>query len=157
MAQSGLNWAPSDSNFDALAHLSHSPLYLDFTVLLNPSLDSADLWQQATRVDFWIWIWPRLVQEAACWFQCWKNSTCFVWLIKLLYDVETIFLFSVGLGLFHCHLLKQPPLLSKKNPEGALYLYKSTIHPYMEYCCLIWADSPNRYLNKIYSQLRSFL
>ena len=76
MAQSGLNWTPSDSNFDALAHLSHSPLYLDFTVLLNPSLDSADLWQQATRVDFWIWIWPRLVQEAACWFQCWKNSTC---------------------------------------------------------------------------------
>ena len=32
------------------------------------------------------------------------------------------------------------------SPEVALYLYKSTIHPYMEYCCYIWAGTPSCYL-----------
>ena len=31
-------------------------------------------------------------------------------------------------------------------PEVALYLYKSTIHPCMKYCCHIWAGAPNCYL-----------
>ena len=31
------------------------------------------------------------------------------------------------------------------SPEGALYLYKSTIQPYMEYCCHVWAGAPNLY------------
>ena len=31
-------------------------------------------------------------------------------------------------------------------PEVALYLYKSTIHPSMEYCCHIWAGAPSCYL-----------
>ena len=31
------------------------------------------------------------------------------------------------------------------SPEGALYLYKSTIRPCMEYCCHIWAGDPNCY------------
>ena len=31
-------------------------------------------------------------------------------------------------------------------PEVALYLYKSTIRPYMEYCCHIWAGAPSCYL-----------
>ena len=26
-------------------------------------------------------------------------------------------------------------------PEVALYLYKSTIHPFMEYCCNVWAGA----------------
>ena len=32
---------------------------------------------------------------------------------------------------------------SKKllSPEVALYLYKSTIHPCMEYCCHVWAGA----------------
>ena len=30
--------------------------------------------------------------------------------------------------------------------EVALYLYKSTIHPCMEYCCHVWAASPSCYL-----------
>ena len=33
------------------------------------------------------------------------------------------------------------------SPEVALYLYKSTIRPYMEYCCHIWAGAPSCYLN----------
>ena len=31
-------------------------------------------------------------------------------------------------------------------PEVALYLYKSTIRPCMEYCCRVWADAPSCYL-----------
>ena len=32
------------------------------------------------------------------------------------------------------------------SPEVTLYLYKSTIHPCMEYCCNIWAGAPSCYL-----------
>ena len=32
------------------------------------------------------------------------------------------------------------------SPEAALYLYKSTIHPCMEYCCHVWAGAPSCYL-----------
>ena len=32
------------------------------------------------------------------------------------------------------------------SPEIALYLYKSTIRPCMEYCCYVWAGSPSPYL-----------
>ena len=31
------------------------------------------------------------------------------------------------------------------SPEGALYLYKSTIRPCMEYCCHVWAGAPSCY------------
>ena len=31
-------------------------------------------------------------------------------------------------------------------PEAALYLYKSTIQPCMEYCCHVWAGAPSWYL-----------
>ena len=32
------------------------------------------------------------------------------------------------------------------SPEVALYLYESTIHPCMEYCCHVWAGDPSCYL-----------
>ena len=32
------------------------------------------------------------------------------------------------------------------SPEVALYLYESTIHPCMEYCCHVWAGAPSCYL-----------
>ena len=32
------------------------------------------------------------------------------------------------------------------SPEVALYLYKSTIGPCMEYCCHVWAGAPSCYL-----------
>ena len=32
------------------------------------------------------------------------------------------------------------------TPEVALFLYKSTIHPCMEYCCHVWAGAPSSYL-----------
>ena len=33
------------------------------------------------------------------------------------------------------------------SPEVALYLYKSTILPCMEYCCHVWAGAPSCYLD----------
>ena len=32
------------------------------------------------------------------------------------------------------------------SPEVALYLYKSTVRPGMEYCCHVWAGAPSCYL-----------
>ena len=32
------------------------------------------------------------------------------------------------------------------SPEVALYLYKSTIRPCMEYCCHVWLGAPSCYL-----------
>ena len=32
------------------------------------------------------------------------------------------------------------------SPEVALYLYKSTIRPCMEYCCHVWAGAPSCYM-----------
>ena len=32
------------------------------------------------------------------------------------------------------------------SPEVALYLYKSTTRPCMEYCCRVWAGAPSCYL-----------
>ena len=32
------------------------------------------------------------------------------------------------------------------SPEDALYLYKSTIRPWLEYCCYVWAGAPSCYL-----------
>ena len=39
-------------------------------------------------------------------------------------------------------------ICSKKflSPEVAVYLYKSTIWPCMEYCCHVWAGAPSCYL-----------
>ena len=42
------------------------------------------------------------------------------------------------------------------SPEVALYLYKSTIHPCMEYCCHVWAGAPSCYfelLDKLQKQI----
>ena len=42
------------------------------------------------------------------------------------------------------------------SPEVALYLYKSTIRPCMEYCCHVWASAPSCYLelfDKLWKQI----
>ena len=36
------------------------------------------------------------------------------------------------------------------SPEVALYLYKSTIRPCMEYCCHVWAGAPSCYLELLH-------
>ena len=35
------------------------------------------------------------------------------------------------------------------SPEVALYVYKSTIQPCMEYCCHVWTGAPNCYLELV--------
>ena len=56
-----------------------------------------------------------------------------------------------------CHIISIAKTASKKigalirsmkflSPEAALYLYKSTICPCMEYCCHVWAGAPSCYL-----------
>ena len=42
------------------------------------------------------------------------------------------------------------------SPVVALYLYKSTIHPCMEYCCHVWAGAPSchlQWLDKLQKQI----
>ena len=42
------------------------------------------------------------------------------------------------------------------SPEVALYLYKSIIHPYMEYCCHVWAGTSScslELLDKLQKQI----
>ena len=41
-------------------------------------------------------------------------------------------------------LIRSMKLLS---PEIALYLYNTTIHPCMKYCCHVWACAPSCYLD----------
>ena len=41
-------------------------------------------------------------------------------------------------------------------PEVAVYLYKSTMHQCMEYCCHVWAGAPSCYfelLDKLQKQI----
>ena len=38
------------------------------------------------------------------------------------------------------------------SPEVALYFYKSTIRPCMEYCCHVWAGAPSCYLKLLDKQ-----
>ena len=39
------------------------------------------------------------------------------------------------------------PSMEFLSPEVAVYLYKSTIHLCMEYCCHVWAGAPSCYLD----------
>ena len=63
-------------------------LSLPLSLFLSLSLCLLGVWSgiwsvATTRIGFWTWIWSTrhygLGQEVACWFQCWKKSTCFVW------------------------------------------------------------------------------
>ena len=40
------------------------------------------------------------------------------------------------------------------SPKVALYLYKSTIRPYMGYCCHVWAGALSCYLELLYKLQR---
>ena len=43
------------------------------------------------------------------------------------------------------------------SPEVALYLYKSTMQPYMEYCCHVLAGAPNCYLEWLGSYKNGYI
>ena len=134
------------------------------------------IWSVATTwIGFWTWIWSMrhcgLGQEVACWFQCWKNSTQLNWsnntgVIDVKIDGSVLeekssfkmvgLTFSSKLD-WSTYIISIAKTAFKKigtlihsmkflSPEVALYLYKSTICPCMEYCCQIWADAPSCYL-----------
>ena len=128
----------------------------------------APFWSVATTwIGFWTWIWPTrhcgLGQEVACWFQCCKNSTGFVDMNMNRSALGEKPCFKM-LGLtfsskldWGCCIISIAKTASKKigafirsmkfvSPEVALYLYKSTIRPCMEYCCHVWAGAPSCYL-----------
>ena len=60
-------------------------ILLSMLMILHPTMWSCLWFVVTTRMAFWTWNWPtrhcRLGQEVACWFQCSKNSTCFLWLV----------------------------------------------------------------------------
>ena len=74
-----------------------------------------------------------------------KSSFKMLWLISSSkldwgsYIVSTAKTASTKIGA----LIRSMKFLS---PEVALYLYKSTIQPFMEYCCQVWAGAPSCYL-----------
>ena len=51
---------------------------------------------------------------------------------------------QVGIDVYIPHRKYQ--VMKFLSPEVALYLYKSTIRPCMEYCCHVWAGAPSCYL-----------
>ena len=128
-----------------------------------------------TRIGVWTWIWSMrhcgLGQEVPCWFQCWKgqlasfdqsNNTGAIDVKMDGCDFEKKSSFKI-LGLIFSSKLdrgsyiisiaktaskKIETLISSKflSHEVALYLYKSIIWLYMEYCCYAWVGAPSCYL-----------
>ena len=121
-----------------------------------------------TRSDFGTWIWSArhcgLEQKVACWFQCWKNATSFVWLVwkHWWYWCEYWSFNMLGMTFsskldWDSYIISIAKTVSKKigalirsmkflSLEVVLYLYKSAIRPCMENCCHVWAGPPCYYL-----------
>ena len=63
--------------------ISNIAIYADDTILLQMWSGISSV--ATNKIGFWTWIWTtrhcRLGQEVACWFQCRKNSTRFIWLL----------------------------------------------------------------------------
>ena len=111
-------------------------------------------------------------QKMACWFKCWKSSASFVWLVNNTGAIDMKMCGSVlvekssfkMLGLtfsskldWDSYIIFIAKTASKKigalicslkflSPEGALYLYKSTIWPCMEYCSHVRTGAPICYM-----------
>ena len=63
-----------------------SVILLSMLMIRLATLNVIGIWFVATNlIGFWTWIWFMkhcgVVQEVTCWFQCWKNSTGFIWLV----------------------------------------------------------------------------
>ena len=136
-----------------LLHFSYYTLmtFLMMLIILPFTLNVISIWSVATtRICFWTYIWSTRHcgqrQGVACWFQCWNNSTSFVWPEN---GLDWIGTFTLSL------MLKLPPRklswslwksMKFLSPEVALYLYNSTIQPCMEYFCNVWASARICYL-----------
>ena len=111
---------------------------------MGPPHGTSGLSKQYTNWIFW---GKMAVDKSAFCFECgpyWpffaqagpKNGKCL--------EVLPIFFRTTGLQIKLLMLICSMKFLS---PEVALHLYKSTIHPYIEYCCHVWAGAPRCYLN----------
>ena len=124
----------------------------------------------ATWIGFWTWTW-----STSTWFldinaaktqlvsfgQSNNNGSIDVKMDESVLE-EKSYLKMLGLTLSYklnwgCYIISTAKTASKKigalirsmkflSPEVALYLYKSTIRPCIEYCCHIWAGAPSYYL-----------
>ena len=56
------------------------------------------------------------------------------------------FPFEIGLGLLYQKIGALICSVKFLSHEVALYLYKSTVWPCIEYCCYVWAGIPSCYL-----------
>ena len=72
-----------------------------------------------------------------------KNHVLRCWVWPCLLNWIGALALSLLLKLFPRKLEPKFLLWSFFSPEVALYLYKSTIRPCMEYCCHIWAGAPS--------------
>ena len=128
----------------------------------------SNIWSvSTTRIDFWTWIrslrlnWFRLTDLITMMLLLWKWTAlflrknhllpCWGWL-SLLNWIGALTI-SLLLRLLPRKLESWRKICSMKcfSPEAALYLYKSTISPYMKYCCHVWAGPPSCYLELLQS------
>ena len=80
-----------------------------------------------------------------------ENAQCFV---RVFFKMLGLTFFSKLEQGSNIHIAKTGPrkirtlirLMKFLSPEVALYLFKSTIWPCMQYCCHIWAGAPSCYL-----------
>ena len=129
------------------------------------------IWSVATTwIGFWTWIWSMrhcgLEQEVACWFRWLVDQSNNTGSIDKKMDGSVLekkssfkmlgLIFSSKLD-WGSYILSIAKTASKKievlicsmkilSPGVALYLYKSTICPWAEYCCHVWAGASSCYL-----------
>ena len=139
------------------------------------------IWSMVTTwISFWTWLWSTRHcgrrQKVACWFAGktrlvsfdWSNNTGSID-VKIDESVleEKSYFKMLGLTFsskLDCcsYIISIAKTASQKigtlirsmkffSPEVAIYFYKSTIHPYMEYCCHVAAGAPNCYSESLAS------
>ena len=162
-------------------------IYADDTTLYSKCNQASDLWQQlefASELESDLrdtvdWSKKWLVDLNAGKTQLvlfdWSNNNGFidVKMDRSALEEKASFkklklTFSFKLDCYSC-IISNVKTASKKigalirsmkflSPEVALYLYKSTIHSCMEYCCHVWAGTPSCYLellDKLQKQLHT--
>ena len=80
-----------------------------------------------------MWKWMGLFWRKNHLLRCWGLPSLLNWIGTLILSA------SKKIGALICSV-------KFLSPEVALYLYKSTIRPCMEYCCHVWAGAPSCYL-----------
>ena len=110
-------------------------IYADDTTLYSKCDQASDLWQQlelASELE-------SDLRDTVDWGRKWLGLTFSSKLDWGSYIISIAKTVSKKIGA----LIRSIKFLS---PEVALYLYKSTIHPCMEYCCHVWAVARSCYL-----------